>query len=225
MSVMRSNGLWMPTVTWSSNGNHVISILQVDLKIPGGIYTQEPLLRTTTFVGYVPSNPSSALLYIKTSGFHIRCGGLWNAQEKTEIIIIWANWPQNHNFRLAYSLTFEDPWRYHIRMCSTSNSYRSIPSVRLKIQNALALIKSIFVRHITCIGLTNFNQILVTSIWFFSSTSMICINVKPKLICNGSDSFTTGRSSVLYESNKSCKRRFSLYPARHTEKNKYIGTF
>lgn len=50
---------------------------------------------------------------------------------------------------------------------------------------------------------------------------MICINVKPKLICNGSDSFTTGRSSVLYVSNKSCKRRFSLYPAKQTvNKNK-----
>jgi hypothetical protein len=39
----------------------VISILHVDLKIPGGTYKQDPLFRTTTFVGYVPSNPSSAL--------------------------------------------------------------------------------------------------------------------------------------------------------------------
>lgn len=46
---------------WSSNGNHVMSILHVDLNIPGGTYKHEPLLRTTTFVGYVPSNPSSAL--------------------------------------------------------------------------------------------------------------------------------------------------------------------
>lgn len=46
---------------WSSNGNHVMSILHVDLKIPGGTYKQDPLLRTTTFVGYVPSKPSSAL--------------------------------------------------------------------------------------------------------------------------------------------------------------------
>ena len=38
-----------------------MSILQVDLKIPGGMYVQLPLLVTTTFVGYVPSNASSAL--------------------------------------------------------------------------------------------------------------------------------------------------------------------
>lgn len=61
---------------WSSNGNHVMSILHVDLKMPGGTYKQEPLLRTTTFVGYVPSKPSSALLYISTSGFQMRCGGI-----------------------------------------------------------------------------------------------------------------------------------------------------
>lgn len=66
--------------------------------------------------------------------------------------------------------------------------------------------------------LTNFNQILVTSIWFFSSTSMICINVKPKLICNGSDSLTTGLSSVLYVSNRSCNKRFSLIPAKQTKR-------
>lgn len=39
-----------------------MSILHVDLKIPGGTYKHEPLFRTTTFVGYVPSKPSSALL-------------------------------------------------------------------------------------------------------------------------------------------------------------------
>lgn len=38
-----------------------MSILHVDLKIPGGTYKHEPLFRTTTFVGYVPSKPSSAL--------------------------------------------------------------------------------------------------------------------------------------------------------------------
>lgn len=64
--------------------------------------------------------------------------------------------------------------------------------------------------------LTNFNQTFVTKSWFFSSTSMICINVKPKLIWSGSDSFTTGRSSVLYGSRRSCNSRFSLYPAEHT---------
>lgn len=47
--------------TLPSKGNQVMSILHVDLKIPGGTYKHEPLLRTTTFVGYVPSNPSSAL--------------------------------------------------------------------------------------------------------------------------------------------------------------------
>ena len=38
-----------------------MSILQVLLKMPGGTYRHEPLFRTTTFVGYVLSNPSSAL--------------------------------------------------------------------------------------------------------------------------------------------------------------------
>ena len=52
--------------SWSSKGNHVISILQVDLNIPGGIYVQLPLLVTTTFVGYVPSNASSALNRTRT---------------------------------------------------------------------------------------------------------------------------------------------------------------
>ena len=38
-----------------------MSILQVDLNIPGGIYKQFPDDDTTTLVWYVPSNPSSAL--------------------------------------------------------------------------------------------------------------------------------------------------------------------
>lgn len=46
---------------WSSKGNHVMSILHVLLKMPGGTYKQLPLCLTTIFVWYVPSNPSSAL--------------------------------------------------------------------------------------------------------------------------------------------------------------------
>lgn len=46
---------------WSSNGNHVISILHVLLKMPGGTYRQFPVCETTTFVWNVPSNFSSAL--------------------------------------------------------------------------------------------------------------------------------------------------------------------
>ena len=46
---------------WSSNGNHVISILHVLLKIPGGTQRQLPVCETTTLVWYVPSNFSSAL--------------------------------------------------------------------------------------------------------------------------------------------------------------------
>ena len=49
------------SVPLPSKGNQVMSILHVDLKIPGGTYKHDPLLRTTTLVGYVPSNPSSAL--------------------------------------------------------------------------------------------------------------------------------------------------------------------
>lgn len=58
-----------------SNGNHVMSILQVDLKIPGGTYKHDPLLRTTTFVGKVPSKPSSALNFkIKNTEKFSFCG-------------------------------------------------------------------------------------------------------------------------------------------------------
>ena len=48
---------------WSSNGNQVMSILHVLLKMPGGTYRQLPLCLTTTLVWYVPSNPSSALYF------------------------------------------------------------------------------------------------------------------------------------------------------------------
>lgn len=48
------------------------------------------------------------------------------------------------------------------------------------------------------------------------TTSIICIKVKPKLNWSGSDSLTTGRSSVLYESSRSCSKRFSLYPAEQS---------
>ena len=36
--------------SWSSNGNHVMSILQVLLKIPGGTYRQDPPFETTKLV-------------------------------------------------------------------------------------------------------------------------------------------------------------------------------
>ena len=38
-----------------------MSILQVDLKIPGGMYVHFPSWVTITLVGYVPSKASSAL--------------------------------------------------------------------------------------------------------------------------------------------------------------------
>ena len=38
-----------------------MSIKQVDLKMPGGIYVHETVEVTTTLVGYVPSNASLAL--------------------------------------------------------------------------------------------------------------------------------------------------------------------
>lgn len=49
---------------WSIRGlllTQVISILQVLLKIPGGMYVQLPLFKTTILVWYVESNFSSAL--------------------------------------------------------------------------------------------------------------------------------------------------------------------
>ena len=50
-----------PSHSWSSKGNHVMSILQVLLNIPGGTYRQLPSCDTTTLVWKVPSNLSSAL--------------------------------------------------------------------------------------------------------------------------------------------------------------------
>ena len=47
--------------SWSSNGNQVMSIKHVDLKMPGGMYVHDPVEVTTTLVGYVPSNASLAL--------------------------------------------------------------------------------------------------------------------------------------------------------------------
>lgn len=41
------------------------------------------------------------------------------------------------------------------------------------------------------------------------TTSMICINVSPKLSCKGSDSLATGLSRILYESSKWCNNFFS----------------
>lgn len=59
---------------WSSNGNHVMSILHVLLKIPGGTYRQLPLCLTTTFVWNVPSNPSSAL-WVRENYYWMRTVG------------------------------------------------------------------------------------------------------------------------------------------------------
>ena len=64
---------------WSSKGNHVMSILQVLLNIPGGTQRQLPSLDTTTLVWQVPSNFSSALelhRYIYTSH---KLGGIMEA--------------------------------------------------------------------------------------------------------------------------------------------------
>ena len=41
-----------------------MSILHVDLKMPGGMYVHPPSFVTTTLVGYVPSKASSALKQI-----------------------------------------------------------------------------------------------------------------------------------------------------------------
>ena len=111
-----------------------------------------------------------------------------------------------------------------------------------------AMSKSLACQESSNVKLTSFNQIFVTSNWFFSScnyyfngldkikcriqlksigvkltTSIICISVKPKLNWSGSDSLTTGRSSVLYESNRSWRSRFSLSPAKHAAKKKNIN--
>lgn len=66
---------------------------------------------------------------------------------------------------------------------------------------------------------------LNTKCLFTLTTSIICINVNPKLSWSGSDSFTTGRSSTLYVSSKWCSKRFSWGPDRQTGKIKTIACF
>ena len=51
----------MSSQFWSSKGNHVMSILHVDLNIPGGTYSIDPSEEATMLVWNVPSNLSSAL--------------------------------------------------------------------------------------------------------------------------------------------------------------------
>ena len=63
------------TPTWSSNGNQVMSILQVDLKIPGGICLHFPSSWTIMLVGKEASKFSLALLYRRMSGRHKSMGG------------------------------------------------------------------------------------------------------------------------------------------------------
>lgn len=41
------------------------------------------------------------------------------------------------------------------------------------------------------------------------TTSMICCSVRPNVTLNGSDSFATGRSSVLYVAKRLLRSRFS----------------
>ena len=61
---------------WSSKGNQVMSILHVDMKMPGGIYVQRPSWVTTTFVGYVPSNDSLALQWGVSLKWPLAAGAL-----------------------------------------------------------------------------------------------------------------------------------------------------
>lgn len=56
--VQLPNFIWQ---LWSSKGNQVMSISQVDLNMPGGMYLQRPELVTTTLVGKVESKLSLAL--------------------------------------------------------------------------------------------------------------------------------------------------------------------
>lgn len=49
---------------------------------------------------------------------------------------------------------------------------------------------------------------------------MICMSIRPKLSCSGSDSLATGLSSVLYGSNKSLSKRFSWGPHSVSENTK-----
>lgn len=79
-----------------------MSILQVLLNIPGGTYKHVPLLLTTTFVGYVPSNPSSALEIINIVDKHSI--NIFSKLKKT----LWNNLPIVHkNVRLPQAM-----WRY-----------------------------------------------------------------------------------------------------------------
>jgi len=60
--------------SWSSNGNHVMSILHVLKKSPGGTQRQSPFDDTTTFVGNVLSMSSSALFRHCTVASYLQKG-------------------------------------------------------------------------------------------------------------------------------------------------------
>lgn len=88
----------------------------------------------------------------------------------------------------------------------------------LKLNNVKAMrgkvfLSSLLIRHymLSCFLSLSFHSFPLA--WLILTTSIICISVKPKLSCKGSDSFATGRSSTLYWSSKWCNKRFSCEPA------------
>lgn len=96
-----------------------MSILHVDLKIPGGTYKHEPLFRTTTFVGYVPSNPSSALQHN------------WVSKAKQFYTIIFLSHPtyctSRHLASIFDGAVCGDPSHRRTPSCSILGSCHSIP--------------------------------------------------------------------------------------------------
>ena len=61
-----------------------MSILHVDLKMPGGMYVHPPSFVTTTLVGYVPSKASSALKQIAIKNQRKRGLSLKERQRKNK---------------------------------------------------------------------------------------------------------------------------------------------
>ena len=103
---------------WSSNGNQVMSILHVLLKMPGGTYSIEPSAEATTLVWKVPSNLSSALKYESfLSTESGQCVSWLGTCYKEECLVSRGSLDESQQNQ-----------RPHILMCSTTSGSLSTPS-------------------------------------------------------------------------------------------------
>jgi len=95
---------------WSSNGNHVMSILHVLRKSPGGTQRQLPLDDTTTFVGNVLSMSSSALcIWIQNSSGkqHTILRDSWDSLQKSGVLYPkLCNFISFHTSQLTHGMVY-----------------------------------------------------------------------------------------------------------------------